>query len=271
MKRILLPPLLLLAACGNEDPNPPETTASANTVTVPTINYTVVKAHPHDTSLFTEGLLVHDGKLFESTGSPAGARGPKSLVGVIDLSTGKMDKKVELDAEMYFGEGIAFLNGKLYQLTYKTQIGFIYDARTFKQTGTFHYANAEGWSLTTDGRNLIMSDGSPQLTWLSADSLKPIKRLTVTEDGAPLHNLNELEYIKGYIYANIWMTNTIVRIDPTTGKVLGKLNLGSLEIEAKARQPNVDVLNGIAYDAATDKIYVTGKLWPNIYEISFPH
>jgi glutamine cyclotransferase len=272
MKRILLLlSFLLLASCTNDSPDDGEPTTAEKAATVPIINYSVVKTYPHDTALFTEGLLVHEGKLFESTGSPGGALGPRSLIGTIDLATGKFDKKVELDRSKYFGEGIVFLNGKLYQLTYKTQIGFIYDAHSFKQIGTFRYTNAEGWSLTTDGQYLIMSDGTSQLTYLTPDSLNPVKTLPVTEDGAPLQHLNELEYIKGYLYANIWMTNNIVKIDPSNGKVIGKLILGSLEMEAKARNPGIDVLNGIAYDAAKDKIYVTGKLWPNIYEISFPH
>lgn len=271
MKRIFLLPLILLAACNNDSSDNTDTTAPAKTPSVPAINYSVVKTYPHDTTLFTEGLLVHDGKLFESTGSPGGPEGPRSLIGIIDLSTGKMEKKVEIDKSKYFGEGIVFLKDKLYQLTYKTQIGFVYDARTYKQLATFHYANAEGWSLTTDGQYLIMSDGTSRLTYLSPDSLKPVKTLAATEDGAPLQHLNELEYIKGYIYANIWLTNTIAKIDPATGKVIGKLDLSSLEMEAKARQPDIDVLNGIAYDAAADKIYVTGKLWPYIYQIDFPH
>lgn len=270
MKRLVFPLLLLLAACTGDQPQKPTEIPVAEQA-VPFIDYSVAKQYPHDTSLFTEGLLVHEGKLYESTGSPSGAQGPKSLVGVLDLATGKLDKKVQLDAAKYFGEGIVFLGGKLYQLTYTTQIGFIYDARTFKQTGTFRFANAEGWGMTTDGKHIIMSDGTSNLTYLSPDSLKPVKTLSVTEDGGPLKQLNELEYIKGFIYANVWMTNVIVKIDPESGKVVGKINLSSLAMQAQARNPGVDVLNGIAYDAVKDKIYVTGKLWPNVFEISFPH
>ena len=171
-----------------------------------------------------------------------------------------MIKKCELDKTKYFGEGIAFLNNKLYQLTYKNHLGFIYDAKSFKQISTFSYFNAEGWSLTTDGINLIMSDGTANLTFISPDSLRPVKIIAVRENGALLEKVNELEYIKGFIYANVWQTNDLVKIDPSNGKVVGKLDLNSLALEAKYKNPNSDVMNGIAYDSTTDKIYITGKL-----------
>jgi glutamine cyclotransferase len=214
---------------------------------------------------------VHKGRLFESTGSPEGTEGPRSLIGPLDLTTGKMDEKIELDRSKYFGEGIVFLNGKLYQLTYKDQMGFIYDEKTFKQTGTFSYTNLEGWGLTTDGEHIIMSDGTSKLTFLNPADMKPLKTITVTQNGSPLERLNELEYINGFIYANVWTTNYIVKIDVASGKVIGTINLSSLTYEAQRRNPDCDVLNGIAYDPAADKIYVTGKLWPNLYEIEFAH
>lgn len=178
---------------------------------------------------------------------------------------------MELDKTKYFGEGIVFLNDKLYQLTYKNKLGFIYDAKTFKQVGTFIYSNAEGWGLTTDWRNLVMSDGTHKLTFLDPNSLTPVKVLSVTENNNSLAHINELEFIRGFIYANVWQTNSIVKIDTVNGNVVGKLDLNSLAFEAKNKNPNADVLNGIAYDPIRDKIYVTGKLWPNIYEISFSH
>lgn len=248
-----------------------ETKSAELTSGIPVINYSVTGSFPHDTTLFTEGLLIYNGKLFESTGSPEELTHTKSLIGTIDLSTGKIDKKIELDKTKYFGEGIVFLNNKLYQLTYKNQLGFIYDAKSFKQIGTFNYLNAEGWSLTTDGINLIMSDGTANLTFISPDNLKPLKTITVTENGAALKDLNELEYIKGFIYANVYQTNDIIKIDPSNGKVVGRLDLNSLGLEAKYKNPHSDVMNGIAYDSTTDKIYVTGKLWSNIYQIQFPH
>ncbi|MCW3090970.1 MAG: hypothetical protein JWP81_2039 [Ferruginibacter sp.] len=182
-----------------------------------------------------------------------------------------MDKKIEIDRSKYFGEGIVIFDDKLYQLTYTNQVGFIYDIKSFKQIGQFNYTNKEGWSLTTNGKELIMSDGTDKLTFLDPATLKPVKQLAVTENGLAVDSLNELEFIKGFIYANIWQTDFIVKINPANGKVTGRLDLTSLAFEARNKYPPADVLNGIAYDAATDKIYVTGKLWPNIYQVEFPH
>jgi len=262
--------LLYFVSCNNNESATTKILTDL-TPTTPQINYSVTKEFSHDTSLFTEGLLFHNGTLYESTGSPDELPFTKSLIITDDLSTGHFDKKVELDKAKYFGEGIVFLNGKLYQLTYKNQIGFIYDAKTFKQIGTFKYSNTEGWSLTTDGKNLIMSDGTDKLTFLNPKNLTPIKGLSVTNNNSPLTNINELEFIKGFIYANVWRTDSIVKIDTSNGKVVGILDLSSLVFEAKNKQPNADVLNGIAYDSVADKIYVTGKLWTNVYEINFSH
>ncbi len=273
-RRFLLPAFLasLVIGCTNPEqkpsaPNPPAPPASS----VPLINYSVAGYMPHDTSLFTEGFLFHDGHLFESTGSPEDMPDLQSVVGIIDPHTGKMDEKIRLDRSKYFGEGITFLNGKLYQLTYHNQKGFIYDAATYKRTGEFSYANQEGWSLTTDGRHLIMSDGTDTLTYLDPVTCKPTRFLKVTLNNLKRDSLNELEYIKGYIYANIWITSNIVKIDTATGKVVGILDMRSLVDDARNRNPNADVLNGIAYDSAADKVYVVGKQWPNIYQIDFPH
>jgi glutamine cyclotransferase len=239
--------------------------------TIPIINYSVVNYFPHDTTLFTEGFLFHDGLLYESTGSPSDLFRAKSMIGITDLATGKFDKKIELDKSKYFGEGIAFVNGKLFQLTYKNQIGFIYDAKSFKKTGEFKYNNLEGWSLTTNGKDLIMSDGTSNLTIIDPVLCKPIRTLSVTQNGLPVDLLNELEYIKGFIYANVWKSNFVLKINPDNGKVVGKLDLSSLTFEAENKNPNADVLNGIAYDSTADKIYVTGKMWPNIYRLNFAH
>ena len=262
--------ILLYSCTGNTKSS--ETNIVESTSPIPVINYSVTGSFPHDTTLFTEGFLIYNGNLFESTGSPEELPQTRSVIGVIDLTTGKVDKKVELDkTKKYFGEGIVFLNNKLYQLTYKNQLGFIYDAKSFKQIGTFNYSNAEGWSLTANGTDLIMSDGTANLTFISPDNLKPVKIITVRENGKLLEKVNELEYIKGFIYANVYQTNDIIKIDPSNGKVVGKLDLNSLALEAKYKNPNSDVLNGIAYDSAADKIYVTGKLWSIIYQINFPH
>lgn len=272
MKQYILSSLLLvlLGSCNNNTTGE-DTTTTEPAVTTPVINYTVAKYYVHDTSLFTEGLLFHNGQLFESTGSPEELPNTRSMIGITDLKTGKFTKKVEIDKSKYFGEGIVFFNNKLFQLTYKNQLCFIYDANTFKKTGEFTYANKEGWSLTTDGSSLIMSDGTNVLTYIDPVKYTPTKILSVTENGYPVDKLNELEFIKGFIYANIWLTDYIVKIDPSSGAVVGKIDLSSLTNEAKNKNPNADVLNGIAYDSTTDKVYVTGKLWPVIYEVQFGH
>ncbi len=261
----------LLAACGPDKPKeivqPPVVEKVHET---PEIKYTIQNQYPHDINSFTEGFLFHDNKLFESTGAPENLPQTKSLFGVVDLKTGKIDVKAEIDKSIYFGEGIVFLNGKVFQLTYKNQMGFIYDGKTFKGVGTFTYSNKEGWGLTTDGKSLIMSDGTSYLTYLDPVSFNVTKILDVAENGYVLERLNELEYIKGFIYANVWTTNYIVKIDPNTGDVVGKLDLSSLSFECKTRNPNIEVMNGIAYDSISDKVLVTGKFWPTIYEIKFP-
>ncbi len=237
----------------------------------PAINYTLVNTTPHDTLAFTEGLLFYKDQLFESTGAPDYMPQARSLFGSVDMKTGKIDVKAELDKKIYFGEGIVFLNEKIYQLTYKNQKGFIYDAKSFKKIGEFSYQNKEGWGLTTDGSNIIMSDGTNVLTYLDPVSLKVTKTLAVSDDGYAEDYLNELEYIQGFIYANIWNKNFIVKIDPASGKVVGRMDLSTLCTTARARFRNALEMNGIAYDASNNKIYVTGKFWPHLYEINFAH
>lgn len=222
------------------------------------IGYTVRTQWAHDTQAFVEGLLIHNGKLFESTGQEG-----QSWIGIIDINTGKPDKKVTLD-RAFFGEGITILNNKVYQLTWQTKVGFIYDLKTFKKLGEFKY-ETEGWGLTHDGKNLIMSDGSDQLMYLDTVTLKTVKTLKVTDEYGPVKMLNELEYVEGFIMANVWETNTIVKIDPNTGKVVGRLDLTALSRDAKMRHPQSEVLNGIAYHPTTKLLLVTGKNWPLIY------
>ncbi|SHF09600.1 glutaminyl-peptide cyclotransferase [Pedobacter caeni] len=269
MKRKIICAILValsLQSCQNT-PKIKEENKSAQQASTAVISHYVTNNFPHDTSLFTEGLFFHQGKLFESTGSPLDMPSTRSLIGIQNLKTGKLDIKIELDRSKYFGEGSVILKDKLYQLSYKTQVGFIYDATTFKKLREFKYANAEGWGLTTDSVSLIMSDGTNKLTFLDPNSLMPVKTLEVTENGQALDKLNELEFINGFIYANVWGTNDIVKIDPATAKVIGKLNFNTLALTEKNNNPEALEMNGIAYDAASDKMYVTGKLWANIYEI----
>jgi len=227
---------------------------------VPVYGVTVVRAYPHDPEAFTEGLFWLNGFLYESTGLEG-----KSSLRKVELSTGKVLQSRPLDSK-YFGEGVVAWKGKLVQLTWKSEIGFTYDLATFKPRASFHYAG-EGWALTQDGQRLIMSDGGPQLRFLDPASLKETGRVAVTHNGRPLANINELEWVKGEVLANIWQTNFIVRIDPKTGKTTGVIDLRPLAEMEAAKGRQIDVLNGIAYDAVHDRLFVTGKLWPDLYEI----
>jgi glutaminyl-peptide cyclotransferase len=245
---------VLLPGCGNDKEK-----VSTATKDPLTINYEVRTQWLHDKDAFIEGLVIHNGKLFESTGQEG-----RSWIGIVDINTGKLDKKITLSNE-YFGEGITILNNKIYQLTYKHKIGFIYDLDSFKKIAEFPYDSPEGWGLTHDTKNLIMSDGTDQLTFLDTTSLKTVRKLKVVDDSGPVTRLNELEFVEGFIFANIWESNIIVKIDPQSGKVVGKLDLTALSRDAKMRDPNSEVLNGIAYHPTTKLLLVTGKNWPMIY------
>jgi glutamine cyclotransferase len=263
---------LVITSCESEKPKPVvvDQPIVADEPPVPEIQFTVVNKYPHDITSFTEGFLFHDNKLIESTGATRELPQTRSLFGVVDLKTGKIAVKAELDRNIYFGEGIVILKGKVFQVTYKNQMGFVYDAKTFKNIDTVSYTNKEGWGLTTDGKSIIMSDGSSYLTYLDPDSFTVTKVLSVKEGNYDLIYLNELEYINGFIYANIYTTNNIVKIDPAPGKVVAKMDLSSLSKESKIQNPNALEMNGIAYDSISNKIMVTGKLWPTIYEIKIP-
>ena len=260
---------LLLVSCHNRKA-PDDAQPVIPDIAQPMIGFSVVDSFPHDTNSFTEGFLIHDGLLFESTGHTDSYPASRSLFGVVDLATGSIKIKAEIDKRNYFGEGIVFLDGKVYQLTDTTKVGFIYDAKTYKRLGEFHY-QGDGWGLTTDGAYVIMSNGSSDIVYRDATTLKTVKSISVTDNNGPVANINELEQIKGYLYANQWLTNYILKIDPQSGKVVGRLDLSSLMEDAKAKHPGSAEMNGIAWDSVKDKIYVTGKLWPNIFEIKFSH
>lgn len=260
--------LSFIAACTDGDTKEKSTEDTGSETTASTVlNYSVLNKFPHDTSYFTEGLEFYKGKLFESSGGNADESPYPSEFGIADLKTGKVETKVKLDKTKYFGEGITFFNNKLYHLTWTSQVGFVYDANTFKKIKEFNIPSKEGWGLTHDSAHLIMSDGSSNLYYLAPDSLKLLNILRVTDHNGPVANINELEYINGYIYANQWETTYILKIDPTTGSVVGRLNLEGLQKEAVSLRPGADVLNGIAYNNATGNLYVTGKRWPYVYEI----
>jgi glutamine cyclotransferase len=261
--------LSLFASCTNS--NKPDVTSDKPVDNAPpTINYSVVRTLPHDTTSFTEGLLFHNGELYESTGTePNMPDSRRSMFGVVDPKTGKIDKKAELDRSKYFGEGITFLKDKVYQLTWQTRIGFIYDAKTFRPLGQFPIPAKEGWGLTTDGTHLIISDGTSNLSYVDPATFKLVKVVGVTDNNGPVSNINELEMINGFIYANQWQTNYILKIDTASGKVVGRLDLDGLYSAEHNKYAPSDTMNGIAYDSTTGKVYITGKLWPDIYEIKF--
>ena len=214
---------------------------------------------PHDTEAFTQGLLLSEGDWIESTGG-YGA----TSIRRVEKETGKVLFKKDLE-ENFFGEGVAELKGKFYQLTWQSQKGFIYDAKTFKSLGEFAYGG-EGWGLTSDGRSLIMSDGSDRLRFLDPQTFRVLREVSVRLNGKPVERLNELEFIEGEIFANVWYSDKLVRINPANGAVVGVIDLKGIYSTEKRLDPD-HVLNGIAYDAATQELFVTGKCWPKIYQI----
>jgi glutaminyl-peptide cyclotransferase len=222
--------------------------------------YDIVHVYPHDRTAFTEGLFYLDGFLYESTGLEG-----HSTIRKVRLESGEVIEKREVPAE-YFGEGIVNWKRHLVSLTWKSQVGFVYDLKTFQPLSRFAYAG-EGWALTQDGTQIYMSDGTPDIRVLNPQTLLPTRRIHVTLDGKAIPNLNELEWVKGEIYANVWQTNWVLRIDPHDGRVRGAINLGGLLGRADFVPGQTDVLNGIAYDAARDRLFVTGKNWPKLFEI----
>ena len=222
--------------------------------------YEVVNVYPHDRGAFTQGLVFHDGVLYEGTGLEG-----KSQLRRVDLETGKVQRVVRLSPKL-FGEGVTILGNNIYQLTWKAGTGFVYDKKTMRRTGTFRYPG-EGWGLTTDGRFLILSDGTPNLRYLDPATFKEVGRIRVTDQGRVVRNLNELEYIGGDVFANIWKENRIARISTDTGQVTAWIDLSGL-LPVTDRRPLKDMhLNGIAYDATGDRLFVTGKNWPKLFEI----
>ncbi|MFA6229137.1 MAG: glutaminyl-peptide cyclotransferase [Rhodanobacter sp.] len=247
MRRLIIALALLLAT-------------TACSAAIPIYGYKIVHVYPHDTSAYTEGLFYRDGYLYESTGEQG-----ESTVRKVQLETGKVLQTHDVPSQ-YFGEGIVDWKGKLVQLTWKSETGFVYDLDGFKLQHTFSYPG-EGWALTRDSKHLYMSDGSSVLRILDPDTLKATGSITVMANGVPVTNLNELEWVKGEIYANIWLTNRIARIDPATGQVVGWIDLTGLFDVNRLPEPGNDVLNGIAYDARHDRLFVTGKCWPKLFEI----
>jgi glutamine cyclotransferase len=248
-----------VAACSPQDVSSP-VVSTPTPAEPPTDTFSVVNQWPHDPGAFTEGLVYDQGTLWESTG----LNGASSLRKV-DLQSGQVLQSYALPAQ-YFGEGLTLFGGKLIQLTWQTHIGFVYDPGCFCPERTFTY-DGEGWGLTHDDRSLMMSDGTNQIRFLDPRTFAVTQTISVFDHGQPLRNINELEYINGEIYANIWQTDRIVRIDPTSGAILGWIDLTGLLPQAD-RGPTTDVLNGIAYDDATGRLFVTGKNWPDLFQIA---
>ncbi|MBZ5576772.1 MAG: glutaminyl-peptide cyclotransferase [Acidobacteriia bacterium] len=249
MRILVVVAVLSAAACG------PVSQASG----IPEYGYQVVHAYPHDPDAFTQGLFYLNGFLYEGTGLNG-----RSSIRKVRLETGEVLDKRDLP-EQYFGEGIINWKDRLLEITWQTQAGFVYNLASFDLKRQFTYPG-EGWGLTQDGNRIIMSDGTADLRFWNPETLQETGRLRVTDDGRPVTEINELEWVNGEIYANIWQTDRIARIDPASGKVVGWIDLtGILGPEDRLRQ--VDVLNGIAFDAQSGRLFVTGKLWPKLFEI----
>jgi glutamine cyclotransferase len=219
----------------------------------------IVHAYPHDPQAYTQGLIYLDGHLYESTGLNG-----RSSLRMVDLDTGHVEQEIPIPSQ-YFAEGLTNWGSTLVQLTWLAHTGFVYDRFSFRQLRTFHY-DGEGWGLTQDGRSLILSDGTATLRFLDPETFKVTRSIVVKEGDSPVTQLNELEYVRGEIYANVWHTDRIARISPATGKVLGWIDLSGLLSADQHPDPEA-VLNGIAYDAAHNRLFVTGKLWPRLFEI----
>ena len=223
------------------------------------MTYEVIQTYPHDPQAFTQGLIIHEGFFYESTGLYG-----QSSLRKVEIDTGEVLKQSDLPSE-YFGEGLTIWEDALIQLTWRENVGFVYDLQNFLLIFEFNYAT-EGWGLTHDGSRLIQSDGTATLSFLDPETYQVIETIAVTDQGAEVDQLNELEYIQGEVYANIWQTDKIVRIDPQTGTIRGWIDLAGI-LPEDSITPSTNVLNGIAYDAETNRLFVTGKNWPSLFEI----
>lgn len=237
---------------------PRSVSAQSRAGSVPVLGYTVVRAYPHDSQAFTQGLQYVDGVFYEGTGLNG-----RSSIRKVKLETGEVLQKRDLP-EQHFGEGITLWKGELFQLTWQSGLAFVYDGQTFTQRRTLRYPG-EGWGLTQDADGLIMSDGTAELRFLNPATFAERRRVRVTAGGTPLKDLNELEYVKGEVLANVWQTDYVARIDPGTGRVTSYIDFRGL-LTPRERE-RTDVLNGIAYDGAGDRLFVTGKLWPRVFEV----
>lgn len=267
---VLFLTLLITFGCGADKPAEPGTNTNnasgkKDSASVPVYKFEIVKSYPHDPKAFTQGLVFLNGTLYEGTGGKDDDDFFSSLR-TVDLETGRVRKKIDLDRD-YFGEGIAILNNKIYQLTWRESTAFVYNLEDLSKIGEFRYPG-EGWGLTTDGTNLFMSDGTHVIRVVNPENFNTVRTITVNDDrGRPIPEINELEWVKDEIWANVWQSDWILRIDPKTGKLLGRIDMRKLVDDERDLNKKADVLNGIAYDAVGDRIFVTGKLWRRLFEI----
>ncbi len=251
----------MVVACKNNTSNNDDDSEVVNTITPPAnINYNIVAIYPHDTASFTQGLQWINDTLYEGTGLEG-----ESRLMMVDLNTGKATKSIALDPS-FFGEGITLLNGRIYELTWQNNKVFVYDAKTLKKIKEFSWDH-EGWGITNNGKDLIVSTGSSNLYFVDPETFKEKNIIGVMDNNGPVGNLNELEYVDGAVYANIYLFDYIVKIDPSNGHVTGKINLsGILQKSGKPYNPD-NVLNGIAYNTNKKSFYITGKNWPALFEV----
>jgi glutaminyl-peptide cyclotransferase len=267
MKKYLYAALaIILFACNNDKTDAPATDDSLKHKEAPAINYTIVNVYKHDTGAYTQGLQLYNGKMYEATGDYA-----NSSLRITDYKTGKVEKKHAMGSKDIFGEGITIFKGKIFQLTWQSNVVYVYDLNNIdKPVKTFTWPY-EGWGITNNGTDLIISDGSANLYFVNADDFKVKSTIAVTEDGVSMEALNELEFADGYVFANVYQTDVILKIDPASGHVAGKINMPGI-IEKYAPdfnpKPNDEVLNGIAYDSASKKFFITGKHWPKLFEVA---
>ncbi len=267
MKKISAALFLIFCVSCNNNKNENINVEDKNNPEPATINYNVIKIYPHDTTSYTEGLIWYSNFLYESTGMEKRSKLMKE-----DISTGKPLQEIKITDSAIFGEGITILNNKMYQLTEKNNKAFVYDLNTFKKINELKWPYPEAWAITNNGKDLIVSDGSSNLYFLEPETFKIKNTINVIDNYGPVSNLNELEFIKGFVYANIYLSNTIVKINPATGRVEGKLDLTGIR-EKNGVKPDFQmadnglVLNGIAYDSVKNSLYVTGKQWPALFEI----
>lgn len=254
--------LFLFIACKNSDNNGQQNGNDPKPKGPESISYSIISTFPHDTSSFTQGLVVYNGAMYEGTGNYEFSKLKK-----VNYKTGVTEKEVALDKK-YFGEGVTILNDTIYQLTWKEKTVLVYTLKDLKKVKEFTI-NTEGWGITTDGKELIVSDGTSNLYYYDPPGFRLLRTQSVTEGGSLAFNLNELEFINGFVYANQWQAPYIFKIEPSSGQIVAKADLNDIWNRVKVKDPHADVPNGIAYDTASKKIYITGKLWPELYEIQF--